>query len=144
VGASATPPVGEPEARLGASFRVYTPEQLKDIPLRPAHRPAASPPAPIDPTMLVRWLGAGVAGGALALAVILGLSSLATEDPHRTANTFERANAPAPAEVAAAPEVPTAAEPTDFELPDDNVAPQRPVVAKRTKTKAGINRRSPY
>jgi hypothetical protein len=130
-----------------SSFRVYTPGELRNVALRPAHLPsptrlAGGEPedAALQPMTLLRYLGVGfVATAVLFIGFITianltddtlvtrhdGSSAYASATPSRT--TGARAGSPrsAPLPAAAAP-VPV----NDFELPDDPVPVQRTAVKR--------------
>jgi hypothetical protein len=153
-----------------ASFRVYSPAELRTVPLRPSSRPPVSRAfkeelreglaefGAVGPRALLKWLGLGVAMGALLLTACILLLNLT--DDTRVGSRNGRSNLSAPQEHAPAtrplPVSPTVATPApapapvaDFELPDDAPQPTALRAASRVRAGAkartkGILRRSPY
>ncbi len=128
-----------PDVEGPASFRVYSPDEVRSIPLRPSHAPSSrrghveAPVAESNPRTLARWLGIGMAIGTLGLTAVALLVAL-TDEPHarHAGSAIMSMVAPAPV-LTAEPAAPAAeAQPTnDFELPDDG-----PSDAPRAKTRA--------
>jgi hypothetical protein len=133
-----------------ASFRVYTPAEIRSAPLRPSSRPrparglgeelkdGLSQAEAAGPRALLKWLGVGVAIGTLLLTAFVLLLNL-TDDTQaarstksRTAMSTEDRWTPSLRLPVAPPRPPAVIQTplTDFELPDD--AP--PVQTKKERT----------
>lgn len=119
------------------SFRVYTPAELRAVPLRSSSRPSELRPPPAAGantvvTGLLQWLGMGMALGLVLVTATVVYLHL--HDDLRGRATGARimsmvapARAPeASASPTPAPSATEASAPTDFELPDDAQPAKRP------------------
>lgn len=126
------------------TFRVYSPDETRQATLRPSHRPTTPrlgteladgiAAATSSPTALLKWLGIGVAIGALVLTASVLLVFLT--DDTRTHGVGATASLVQMVSPKPAPTVTTEASNdsqagTDFELPDDTQP-----AATRTASKA--------
>ena len=164
----------EEVAPPGASFRVYTSQEIRVMPLR--QRPRALPArglgeelrdgwkegiAKAGPRAILRWVGTGAAVCVVFLAALVTIGNL-TDDTRdlggrasalarssamlAVSDTLEIDEAPEPA-VANGTSVTSAPPGTDFELPDDSAPPQRSAALKAHSVKQGkrhIVRTAPY
>lgn len=141
----------------GATFRVYTPSELQFVQLRPAYRPAPKRGfgeelketiAHAKAMGLRKILAWTVVAILTTLALFAGLLALAnvTDDTlewkrDRIAavdeNETPRAAPTSTPTTAPQPDAVVSPEPTDFELPDDSVPPQRTAVKKKVAPKQG-------
>ena len=138
-----------------ASFRVYTPAEMRSAPLRPSNRPSPArglgdalhegiaQAEAAGPRALLKWLGIGVAIGSLLLTAFVLLMNL-TDDTraaprstkaHSTMSADDRwtPSLRLPATATKTPAV-TQAPATDFEIPDD--APAQTGAGRTAKSRA--------
>jgi hypothetical protein len=126
------------------SFRVYTPEELANRPVR-QHRPRPQPTSVVDEIYdglvrvrhagfraLLKWLAIGIAVGAALLTLLVVIGNL-TDDTRLPADKrIPQHAAVSPSQKLLAPVAPAASAPLDdsadtaFELPDDSAPPGSP------------------
>jgi hypothetical protein len=150
-----------------SSFRVYTPAEMRSAPLRPSNRPSTrrlgdelkdgiAEAGEAGPRQLLKWMGIGVAGGALVLTAFVLLLNL-TDDTRSAVKSTRSYNSMAgddhvPSfamkQTAATPiGSPMVSQPagTDFEIADEPTTPARSAKVRKPAGKGkSLVRSAPY
>lgn len=141
-----------------SSFRVYTPEELRNISLRPSTRPLSARGVAGEPNegledasgpqlgTILKWAGVAVTTTALLFAGLIALANM-TDDtlapskksPARmiVKNEKDTKEAPFVSSTLTMPALGAHSVGTDFELPDDSVPVQRTATKRRVAPKQG-------
>ncbi len=147
----------------GETFRVYTPNELRYVQLRPSYRPvpqrgfveevkeAIAQAKAMGPRKLLVWTAVAIATTLGLFALLLVIANL-TDDTlvtkkERIAITDEEAPLangamaarlePMSSTPSSAPDPVVEAQPTDFEIPDDFVPPPRTAAKPKTAPRQG-------